>query len=52
MAEREQDERERESRESSETKFDEAVRQESEERAEVAERLPDVPPPSEENDGD
>jgi hypothetical protein len=49
---REQDERERESRESSETRYDEEVRRESEERAETAERLPDPPPPEEENEGD
>jgi len=49
--EREQDDRELESRESVETKFDEEVERESEERADVAERLPD-PPPAEENDGD
>lgn len=49
---REQDERERESRESAETKYEEAVRKESEQRSEAAERLPETPPPKEENDGD
>jgi hypothetical protein len=49
---REQDERERQSRESSETRFEEKVRRESEERAEAAKRLPDPPPPEEENEGD
>ena len=49
---REQDERERESRESPETRYDEAVERESEERAEEAELLHDLPPPKEENDGD
>ena len=47
---REQDDRELESRESAETKFDEAVEEESEEREEAAERLPDPPVPKEEND--
>jgi hypothetical protein len=47
---REQDDRELESRESVETKFDEAVEEESEEREEAAERLPDLPAPKEEND--
>ena len=47
---REQDERERESRESPETKYEDAVEQESEERADAAERLPPPPPPEEEND--
>jgi hypothetical protein len=46
---REQDDRDLESRESPETKFDEAVEAESEEREEAAERLPDPPPPEEEN---
>jgi hypothetical protein len=50
--EREQDDRELESRESVETKFDEETERESEEREEAAERLPDPPPPQEENDGD
>jgi hypothetical protein len=49
---REQDERERESRETSETRYEEEVRRESEERGEAADRLPDPPPPEEENDGD
>jgi hypothetical protein len=49
---REQDERELESRESSETRYDEEVRRESEKRAETAERLPDPPPPQKENEGD
>jgi hypothetical protein len=50
--EREQDDRELESRESAETKFDEEVEQESRERADAAEGLPDPPAPQEENDGD
>jgi hypothetical protein len=50
--EREQDDRELESRESVETKFDEESERESEERERIAERLPDPPPPQEENDGD
>jgi hypothetical protein len=48
---REQDDRELESRESAETKFEGTVEEESEGRAEAAERLADVPPPKEENDG-
>ena len=44
------EERERESEESSETKY-EAVERESEERAEEARRLGDVPPPREESEG-
>jgi hypothetical protein len=52
MTEREQDKRERESRESSETKYEEAVERESEERAREAEDVRDLPPPREENDGD
>jgi hypothetical protein len=50
--EREQDKREHESRESVETKFDEETEQESREREAAAERLPDLPPPQEENDRD
>jgi hypothetical protein len=50
--EREQDQRERESRESPETKYEEAVEQESEQRAADAARVADVPAPREENDGD
>jgi len=45
------EERERESEESSETKYEEAVERESEERAEEARRLGDVPPPREESEG-
>jgi hypothetical protein len=52
LVEREQDDRELESRESVETKFDEETERESEKRAAAAERLPDQPPPQEENDGD
>jgi hypothetical protein len=44
------EERERESQESSETKYDEAVERESEERAEDTERLGEPPPPEEETD--
>jgi hypothetical protein len=47
---REQDDRELKSRESAETKFDEAVEEESEGREEAAERLPDPPAPKKEND--
>ena len=50
--EREQDIRERESRESDETKYEERAREESEERAEEAARIPEPPPPEEENDRD
>ena len=46
------EERERESQESSETKYDEAVERESEERAADAERLGEPPPPEEEREGD
>ena len=49
--EREQDDRELESRESVDTKFDEETERESREREEAAKRLPD-PPPGQENDGD
>jgi len=52
MTEREQDKRERESRESSDTKYEEAVEHESEERARQAEDVGDLPPPREENEGD
>jgi hypothetical protein len=52
MTEREQDKRERGSRESAETKYEEAVEHESEERARQAEDVRDLPPPREENDGD
>ncbi len=45
------EERERESQESSETKYEEAVERESEERAEDARRVADVPPPREESEG-
>jgi hypothetical protein len=48
---REQDDRELESPESAETKFEGTVEEESEGREEVAERLPDAPAPNEENDG-
>ena len=50
--EREQDDRELESRESVETKLDEETERESREREEAAERLPDPPPAEEENDRD
>ena len=50
--EREQDIRDRESRESDETKYEERVREESQERAEEAAQMPEPPPPEEENDGD
>jgi hypothetical protein len=46
------EERERESQESSETKYDELVERESEERAKEAEQLRDLPPPREETEGD
>jgi hypothetical protein len=44
--------RERESRESPETKYEEAVDAEAEERERLAQRLGDPPPPKEENEGD
>ena len=44
--------RERESRESPETKYDEAVEAEAEERGRIAEGLDEPPPPKEENEGD
>jgi hypothetical protein len=50
--EREQDDRELESRESAETKFDEETERVSQVREEAAEQLPDPPPPQEENDRD
>ena len=46
------EDRERESRESPETKYDEAVEKEAEERARLAERVGDPSPPKEENEGD
>ena len=46
------EERERESQESSETKWDELVERESEDRAEEAKRLKDLPLPEEETEGD
>jgi hypothetical protein len=46
------DQREGESRESPETKYDEAQANESEERDEIAARIPQPPPPKEENEGD
>jgi hypothetical protein len=52
MTEREEDKRDRESRESSKTKFEEAAERESEERARVAEDMRDLPPPREENGDD
>jgi hypothetical protein len=52
MTDREQEQRDRESRESSKTKYEEAVERESEERAREAEDVRDLPPPREENDGD
>jgi hypothetical protein len=45
------EERERESQESSETKYEELVERESEERAKEAERLRDLPLPEEETEG-
>lgn len=50
--EREQEKRDRESRESSKTKFEEAAERESEERAREAEDVRDLPPPREENGDD
>ena len=50
--EREQEERDRESRESSKTKYEELAERESEERAREVEESDDLPPPREENDGD
>jgi hypothetical protein len=44
------DQREAESRETGETKFDEAVEQESEHREQLGERLADEPLPSEDAD--
>ncbi len=44
------DERERESRESPRTKYEEAVEEESQERREVAERLRENPPPEPEDE--
>jgi hypothetical protein len=44
------EERERESQESSETRYDEEVERESEERAEEAREIGDVPPPREDSD--
>jgi hypothetical protein len=52
MTEREQEQRDRESRESSETKYEDAAERESEERAREADDLRDLPHPREENDGD
>jgi hypothetical protein len=45
------EDRERESRQSPETKYEEAVETEAEERARLAERVDDPPPPEEENEG-
>ncbi len=50
MSEREQPERE--SQEPPETKYQEAVEDEAEERERLAERLPEPPSPKEENEGD
>ncbi len=44
------EDRERESEESSETKYEELVERESEERAKEAEKLRDLPLPEEETD--
>jgi hypothetical protein len=52
MTEREQDRRDRESRESPETKYEEAAGRESDERAREAEDVRDLPPPREENGSD
>jgi hypothetical protein len=46
------EDRERESQESPDTKYDEAVEGEAQERARISERVGDPPPPEEENDGD
>jgi hypothetical protein len=46
------EERERESEESSETKWDELVERESEERAREAEKLRNMPLPEEDSEGD
>jgi hypothetical protein len=45
-------ERDRESRESGTTKFEQARERETEERADAAMQLPDPPEPQEENGGD
>jgi hypothetical protein len=45
------EDRERESEESSETKYEELVERESEERAEEAQRLRDMPLPEEDSEG-
>ncbi len=42
------EDRERESRESAETKFEQAVEEETEQRQEDAEKVADVPPPRDE----
>jgi hypothetical protein len=52
MTEREQDQRDRESLESSQTKYEEEAVHESAERAREAEDVRDLPPPREENGGD
>ena len=49
---RDSEQRERESGESPETKYEEAVESESEKRERLAEELGDPPPPEEENEGD
>jgi hypothetical protein len=46
------EERERESRESPRTKYEELLEQESQDREEVAERLRENPPPEPEEEGD
>jgi hypothetical protein len=46
------EQRDRESRESDTTKFEQAREREAEQRADLAERLPDPPEPQEENGGD
>jgi hypothetical protein len=46
------EERERESQESTETKYEEAGEREAQERAEEARQLGDPPPPREETEGD
>jgi hypothetical protein len=46
------EEREQESLQSPDTKYEQAVEDEAEERARRAERVDEPPPPKEENDGD
>ena len=48
----ESEQRERESQESPDTKYEEAVEGDSDERKRLAERIDDPPPPKEENDDD